>query len=105
MAVLISAIPSLASAKGPLSLYRGDFVSAKKVLRNGEAIVSVKLSKSGKAKLKKLNEAPGEASIHSEIAGVDSDLKMKEAIRGDKLEMGPYSAHDAQEIVAEINGK
>jgi len=57
MALMISALPLVVSAgSSTISLNKGDFVSAEKISRNGETLVSVKLSKSGKAKFKKLNE-------------------------------------------------
>jgi signal peptidase I len=57
MALMISALPLVVSAgSSTISLNKGDFVSAEKISRNGETLVSVKLSKSGKAKFKKLNQ-------------------------------------------------
>lgn len=53
IALLISALPAFA---GDISkLNEGDFIAMEKVKKNGESIISVKLSKSGKAKIKKLN--------------------------------------------------
>jgi hypothetical protein len=105
IALLVSALPSLPSAAGTISLDKGDFIAAEKISRDGETIVSVKLSKSGKAKLKKLNKHSVNQEVHSEIAGVSSDFKLREPVKGDGLEMGPYSTDDAQKIVFEINKK
>ena len=105
IALLISALPAFALADALVSFNKGDFVSANSTLRNGETILSVKLSKSGKAKVKKLNQNSVGKNIHAEIAGVTSDFKLKEPIKGDSLEMGPYSTEDAQKIVTEINKK
>jgi preprotein translocase subunit SecD len=102
-ALLVSALPALADPA--ISLNKGDFIAAEKVARNGETVVSVKLSKSGKAKFKKLNKNSVNKEIHSEIAGVSSDFKLREPIHGDGLEMGPYTTADAQKIVFEINQK
>jgi hypothetical protein len=56
MAVLVSALPMISQAQASrLSLNHGDFVAAGVAVQEGEAVVKVKLSKSGKAKLKKLN--------------------------------------------------
>jgi hypothetical protein len=103
IALLISALPALANADSKISLTKEDFVAAQKISREGESIISVKLSKSGKAKMKKLNQVPGIPNIHSDIAGVESDMKLKGPIKGDSLEMGPYSTVDAEKIVIEIN--
>lgn len=55
MAMLISALPVGASAaQASLTLNAGDFVASKRVTPEGE--VRVKLSKSGKAKLRKLKK-------------------------------------------------
>lgn len=56
MAILISALPNLGLADPGLSLNKGDFKAAKQITKDGESILQVKLSKSGKAKLKKLNK-------------------------------------------------
>lgn len=56
IALLVSAFPIFAQAESAgISLNKGDFLSAEKITNDGESVVSVKLSKSGKAKLKKLN--------------------------------------------------
>lgn len=54
IALMASALPLLTSASSISSLDRGDFVASEKN-RNGRTVVSVKLSKSGKAKLRKMN--------------------------------------------------
>jgi hypothetical protein len=105
IALLISALPSISSATPAISLDKGDFIAAEKLSKDGETIVSVTLSKSGKAKFKKLNEQSVDKEIHSEIAGVTADFKLREPIKGDALEMGPYSNDQAQKVVAEINKK
>ena len=104
IALLISALPSLSSALPPNTLSKEDFIAAEKISKDGDTLISVKLSKSGKAKFKKLNENVNK-EIHSEIAGVSSDFKLMEPIKGDKLEMGPYSNEDAQKVISEINYK
>ncbi len=55
IALMASAIPFSALAEAGIKLDKGDFISAKRSRHNGEEVVSVKLSKSGKAKLRKLN--------------------------------------------------
>ncbi len=62
IAFLISALPLAALADSTISLNRGDFIAAERISKDGETIVSVKLSKSGKAKFKKLNASHVEKS-------------------------------------------
>jgi hypothetical protein len=103
IALLISALPNFALADTKVSLNRQDFVAAERVSPDGETIVKVKLSKSGKAKFKKLNQQSVDKEVHSEIAGVTTDFKLRQPIKGDGLEMGPYSSADADRVVTEIN--
>lgn len=106
IALLISAHPLLAAASAAnISLNSGDFVSAEKITRDGETLVSVKLSKSGKAKFKKLNAEAVNQEIHADIAGVSTDFKLREPIKTDHLEMGPYSTKDADKVIIEVNKK
>jgi hypothetical protein len=55
IALLISALPAMGLDGAGVSLNKGDFLAAETVSRDGETLVRVKLSKSGKAKIKKLN--------------------------------------------------
>ncbi|MCB0412838.1 MAG: hypothetical protein KDD50_00795, partial [Bdellovibrionales bacterium] len=57
IALLISALPLVSSAGSAVSFNAGDFLSAKPVSRDGKTILKVKLSKSGKAKMRKLNHS------------------------------------------------
>ena len=102
LAILISAFPQL-SAADAVKLDKGDFLAAEQITREGETLVRVKLSKSGKAKLRKLNQTAVNKEVHSEIGGVTKDFKLREPILGDDLEMGPYSQSEAKKVVAEVN--
>jgi hypothetical protein len=104
IALLASAIPLFATAQTAISLNPGDFVAAKRIAKNGEEVVSVKLSKSGKAKFRKLNHGSVNKAVHAEIGGVTSDFTLREPIHEDRLEMGPYSMKDAEKVVTAING-
>ncbi len=105
-ALLVSAIPlSVMAGTKELSLNKGDFISAKQISRNGETLISTKLSKSGKAKFRKLNQHSVGQAVHSEIAGVKSDFTLREPIRENRLEMGPFSQDDAQKVMTAINRK
>lgn len=103
-AVMISAIPLIALAKtSSVSFNEGDFKAAKKITRNGDTLISLKLSKSGKAKLKKLNAEAVNKDVHLDVAHVEADFKLREAITGDSLEAGPFASDEADRIVTEIN--
>lgn len=61
IALLVSAIPLFAHAEAHgISLNKEDFVAAEKMAHDGSTIVNVKLSKSGRAKFKKLNKMRAE---------------------------------------------
>ncbi len=55
IAVLVSALPILATANPSITFDRGDFIAAQKITKEGDTVLKVKLSKSGKAKLKKFS--------------------------------------------------
>lgn len=103
IALLLSALPLFANAG--IVLNKGDFLSAERITKNGEVKVSVKLSKSGKAKFKKLNATAVGENVHAEIGGVITDFKLRVPIQGEGLEMGPYAEGDAAKVVADINAK
>ncbi|HEY8278195.1 MAG TPA: hypothetical protein VIH99_01140 [Bdellovibrionota bacterium] len=103
-ALLISSLPLSASArKNELALNKGDFISAERISRNGENVLSVKLSKSGKAKLRKWNKESVGQEVHATIGGVNTYFQLKEPITGNGLEMGPYSPQDASTVSSAIN--
>lgn len=90
IALLVSALPLITLAEGTeISLNRGDFVAAERLLQDGKALIRVELSKSGKAKFKKLNENAIGSEVHASIAGVSSDFKIREPIQGDDLQIFP----------------
>ncbi|MBS1958456.1 MAG: hypothetical protein JST80_03200 [Bdellovibrionales bacterium] len=104
VAVLLSAVPmSVRAGTRQISLTQGDFVSARAVSRNGNTLIRAKLSKSGRAKFKKLNQDSVNQPVHAKIGGVTSDFTMKSQIQGNGLEMGPFSDDDAQILVDAIN--
>lgn len=105
IALLISALPQFALADAPISLNKEDFVAAERLSAEGETVIRVKLSKSGKSKFKNLNKQYVNKEVHAEIAGVASDFKLRQAIEGDGLDMGPYPSAEADRVVAEINSK
>lgn len=105
IALLISAIPQLAMAGPDVTLSKEDFLAAERVTPEGDTVLKVKLSKSGKAKFNKLNQHSVNKEVHANIGGITSDFKLREPIKADELQMGPYSAKDADRVVNEINNK
>jgi hypothetical protein len=103
IAILISALPYVASAGTGISLTQEDFVAAERMTAEGDTVVKVKLSKSGKAKFKKLNRKGTGQTVHTEIGGVNSDLTLRKPVEGDHLQIGPYTAADADRVIKEIN--
>jgi hypothetical protein len=105
IALLISAIPHLALAGAAMNLTKEDFTAAERVSPDGETVIKVKLSKSGRAKLKKWNLKSVDKEVRVEVAGVTSEFKLRQPIQGDGLEMGPYPPEEAERVVAEVNRK
>jgi hypothetical protein len=106
IAMLVSAIPMCAMAESAgITLNKGDFISAKQISRNGGTLISTKLSKSGRAKFKKLNQHSVGQAVHAEIDGVSSDFTLRDTIHGNGLEMGPFSPDEAQKVSTAINRK
>lgn len=104
IAILASAIPlSLQAGEKRISLNQGDFISAKQISQHGEALISVKLSKSGKAKIRKLGQQSQGGKVHAEIAGVKSDLLLRDLIQGGALEIEPLSQLDVGKASASNN--
>ena len=101
MAILISALPLMSYAESGIHFNEGDFKSAKRITRDGETLLRLKLSKSGKAKLKKANKAGN--TLHTDLAGISSDLKLKVPITGDGIEVGPFTQKKAEKISEAIN--
>jgi hypothetical protein len=64
IALMASAIPFATLAQAGIKLDESDFLSAQRIQRNGDTIVSVKLSKSGKAKLRKLSHNHVSKEVH-----------------------------------------
>lgn len=57
MTLLVSALPLYAVAESSgISFHKEDFISAERLSQDGETVIDVKLSKSGKAKVKKINK-------------------------------------------------
>lgn len=95
----------LAPADYRLTLNKFDFLSMAKAPVTGGVLLKAKLSESGKRKFSKLNKESVNRPIHMEIAGVSTDFILRVPIEGDQLEMGPYSAADADRVANEVNGK
>ena len=74
VALLVSALPIFAIAQSHgVTLGASDFISAEKNLENGETIVSLKLSKSGRSKFKKLKAQAPTDWVLAGVAGASAD--------------------------------
>lgn len=106
LALLISALPQVhATETAAIKLDKGDFLSAEQITRDGETLVRVRLSKSGKAKIRKLSRSAMGSEIRIEVGGVSKHFKLKVPIEGDDLEMGPYNQAGASKVVKTVNGQ
>ncbi len=104
IAMLISAMPVTVMADGKeISFAKEDFISATQITKDGETIVSAKLSKSGKAKLKKINKLAADQTVRTEMGSVQSDFKVRAPLQGEGIQFGPYPESDAQKVIQEIN--
>lgn len=104
MALLMSALPYLALADyADIQLDEGDFVSAEKLTPTGETLVRVKLSKSGKAKIKRLQNEEVGSKVRTKIGETSREFILREPLGPGGLEMGPYSAKEARQVIEEIN--
>src|SRR4051812_5335356 len=92
---LCAALPVWATASSALTLLKGDFRAAEAIQRNGETLVSARLSESGKEKFHEWNKNAIGKSIHCEVGGVSTDFKLRDPVRGESLEMGPYAREEA----------
>jgi hypothetical protein len=99
---LMLSLPLIAQAD--VTLEKGDFTRATRISKDGETVVSAKLSKSGKSKLRKLNASSVGQNVHADIGGVKSDFRLREPVKGDGIEMGPYPAAEAIKVTSAING-
>lgn len=104
MAALLSAMPLLAQAEN-LSLAPGDFLSAEKLTEDGNVVLSVKLSKSGKAKIRELNRTSVGQMVHVELGDLERDIRLVEPIEGDQLKISFKTPQNAERVVARFNGK
>jgi hypothetical protein len=102
---LVFSVASTALAGEPGKIGVLDFSSAKRLDRQPSVLVSAALSKAGLQKFRELNRTMIGKDVAIEIAGVSSKFKLRESIRGDSLEMGPYSENEAQKVIEAINSK
>lgn len=100
LAILISALPLSAIGQTEVQFQEQDFKAAERVSDSGETVLKVKLSKSGKAKLKKLKQGD---LLQTHLAGEMRSFELKAALEGESVEIGPYSEGEAKQAVLEIN--
>ena len=66
-------------------------------------MVGAHLSKEGLEKIQGYNQTQVGKDIEIHLAGENCVLKLREAIKGDEIEFGPFSDQTAQKIVAQLN--
>lgn len=104
IALMVSALPLLSLAKSAgVTLDRGDFVAAEKVSDEGETVLNVRLSKSGKAKLKKVShQLPAHEMVELRLGEVSKQLRLREPIKGNSIQVGPLSEAQADKILRDF---
>lgn len=103
LALLISALPLIGLADHSVDFNEGDFRSATQVTKDGETVLKLKLSKSGKAKIKRLSSMKGEKHMQTDIAGISSRMKLRVPITGEGIQIGPFKQQDAKKILKMLN--
>ncbi len=91
IAFLFSVLPIISSATNELKFNRGDFVGTERKTSDGDTVLKVRLSKSGKAKIKKLNKEEVFKKIDLKVDGGSSALQIKELFSGSEIEVGTRS--------------
>lgn len=88
-----------------ISFDKSDFASVKEGKQNGEIIVLANLSKTGASKVKDLNKTSVGKEIEIHVAGETHILKLREPIKGNEMQFGPFSKDITQKIVSEVNNQ
>lgn len=104
--LLISALPLFVMADGTsVTLNSGDFVSAERTTPVGDTLLKLKLSKSGKAKLRKISKSSGDGEVNVALGDLRSQLKLKGVILDEDIQIGPYNSTEATQVMADVNKK
>ena len=103
-AVFAIVASSFAAPKDPV-FKAMDFIEAHLIQKNGGNLVSAHLSPSGLQKVKAINETLVGQEVGIDVAGVKTHFTVREKIKGEEIEIGPYTAADGEKIVRTINRK
>lgn len=101
----LSTIFTIMAFASSLSLTAQDFSSAKEIKRGKEVIVAATLSDQGAAKFQTLNKQEVGNEIDFHVGGETHHFKLRQAIKNNQLEIGPFSASSAAKAVSEINNQ
>jgi hypothetical protein len=96
IALLISALPLSVMGQARVQFQHQDFKAAERVNEEGQTVLKVKLSKSGKAKLKRLKQND---VMETELAGARKDFVIKAPIQGESVEIGPFTQKEAVKVL------
>ena len=99
LALLASALPLSAIGQSHVKFSQQDFKAAESVDQNGQTVLKVKLSKSGKAKLKKLQK---DDVFLTDLGGVDKSFEVKAPLKHEQLQIGPYTKSEAKRAVESL---
>jgi hypothetical protein len=87
------------------SFKRSDFSHAQETVKNGRSLIQFNLSEEGKNKVKTFNKTEINKNITLDINGKVHDFTLRQAITGDKIEVGPFNHVEAKKIVEDVNTK
>ena len=87
-----------------VSLTKSDFSAAKETRNGSDILVMADLSASGDSKMKTLNQHVGQ-EVDLNVGGETHHFKLRDAIKGHQMQMGPFTAEAAKKVVDEINGQ
>jgi preprotein translocase subunit SecD len=103
IALLISALPVSINASQLTEFNHSDFKAVERTHPDGETTLKIKLSKSGKAKVKKYNADHVGEKVKFQFSSTTSELTLREPIRGDSIEIGPFSEDTASAIETDFS--
>jgi len=104
LAFFLPVIVALPVFAGAISLTKSDFSAAKEVHSGNNILITADFSPAGESKVKTLNQHVGQ-DIEFNIGGETHRFKLRVAIEGHQLQMGPFTAETAKKVVREINSQ
>lgn len=100
--LLTNAAHAKGNKKSPI-FEKSDFTHAEEINKNGQSVLSVDLTPEGLEKIASLNKNGVGKKIPFKINDKIFRFKLKEAIKGDQMIIGPFSFSEAKKIEKVIN--